>query len=100
MLTSGLNDIFHLFAHSDIFFRSLFSTSAEVSLLLTIENREVENKEVSSAKSFTVDSMFSDKSCMYIRKKSRPRIDTYGTLDFAGNHSKSDHWINFWTLFV
>ena len=59
-----------------------------MSLLRTIENREVENKEVSSGKSFTVDSMFSDKSFKYIRRKSRPRIGPYGTLDFAGNNSE------------
>ena len=59
-----------------------------MSLLRTIENREVENKEISSAKSFTVDSMFSDKSFKYIKKKSRPRIGPYGTLDFEGNNSE------------
>ena len=33
-----------------------------------------ENREVSSAKSFTVDSMSSDKSFIYIRKTCEPRI--------------------------
>ena len=63
--------------------RSLFNTTAEVLLLCTTENREV-----SSAKSFTVDSMFSDKSFMYIRKRSGPRIDPCGTPAFTGNHSE------------
>ena len=49
LLISGLNDIFHLCAHSDIFCRSLFNTSAEVLLLCTTENRKA-----SSAKSFIV----------------------------------------------
>ena len=79
MLTSGLNDILYLCANSDIFYRSLFNTSAEVLLLCTTENREV-----SSVKSFTVNSMFSDKSFMYIRKKSGPRIDPCGTPTFTG----------------
>ena len=48
MLRSGLNDIY-LCAHLDIC-RSLFKTSAEVSPSYTTENREV-----SSAKSLTVD---------------------------------------------
>ena len=74
LLTSGLNDIFCFCADSDIFCRSLSNTSAEVLLLCTIENREV-----SLAKSFTVDSVFSGKSVMYIRKMTGPRIDPCGT---------------------
>ena len=84
LLTSGLNDIFHLCEHWDIFCRSLFSNSAEVLLLCTTENREV-----SSAKSWiAVDSVFSDKSFMYVRKRSGPRIDPCGTHAFTGNHSE------------
>ena len=75
--------IFHLCAHSDIFCRSLFNTSAEVVLSCTTENREI-----SSAKSFTVDSMFSEKSFMYIRKNNGPRIDPCGTPAFTGSHSE------------
>ena len=96
LLTSRLNDIFHLCAHSDIFCRSLFNTSAKVLLLCTTENRAV-----SSAKSFTVDSMISDKSFMYIRKKSGPRIGPCGTPVYTGNHSEV--WPlrrPFWNLFV
>ena len=96
LLISGLNDIFQLCVHSDIFWRSLFNTSAEVLLLCTTENREV-----SSAKRFTVNSMFSDKSFMYIRKKSGPRIDPSGTPAFTGNHSEV--WPlskTLWNLFV
>ena len=76
MVTSGLNDIFHLCAYSDIFYRSPFNTSVEVLLLYTTESGEV-----SSAKSFTLDSMLSEKSFMYFRKRSGPRIDSCGTLD-------------------
>ena len=68
-------------AHSNIFGRSLLNISAKVLLLCTTENREV-----SSTKSFTVDSMFSGKSFMYIRKKSEPRIDPCGTPALTGNH--------------
>ena len=74
---------FLLRAHSGICCRSLFNTSAEVLLSCTTDNREV-----SSAKSFTVDSMFSDKSFIYIRKKSGPRIDPCDTPAFSGNHSE------------
>ena len=63
LLTSGLNDIFHLSVHSDIFCRSLFNTSAGVLLSCTTKNQEL------SAKSFTIDFMFSDKSLMYIKRK-------------------------------
>ena len=41
LLTSGLNDTFHLCAHSDNFCRSLFNTPAEVLLSCTTENRKV-----------------------------------------------------------
>ena len=78
---------FLLRAHSGICCRSLFNISAEVLLSCTTDNREV-----SSAKSFTVDSMFSDKWFIYIRKKSGPRIDPCGGPTFTGNHSK------FWPL--
>ena len=44
--------------------------------------------EVSSAKSFTVDSMFSGNSSIYIRKTTGPRIDLCGNPAFTGNHSK------------
>ena len=51
-----------------------------------------ENREVSSAMSFTVDSMFSAKSFIYvcIRKRSGPKIDpcACGTSAFTGNHSE------------
>ena len=43
-------------------------------LLCTTEDREVSS----------VDSMFSDKLFMYIRKKSGPRIDPCGIICWAG----------------
>ena len=87
--------MFRYFLYSDIFCRSPIYTSAEVLLSCAPKNREV-----SSVKSFTVDSMFFVKSFMYIRKKSRPRIDSCGTPTFTGNHSEV--WpLNrtFWNLF-
>ena len=71
--------MFHLCSHSGILYRSLFNTSAEVLLLCTTEY---------SAKSFTVNSMFSEKSVRYIREKSGPRIDPCDTPAFTGNHSE------------
>ena len=61
----------------------MVNTSVEVLLLCTTGNREV-----SSGKSFTVDSMFSDKLFMYIRKKSGPRLNPCGIPAFAGSHSE------------
>ena len=43
--------------------------------------------EVSSANSFTVDIMPTDRSLMYIRKKSGPKMDPCGTPAYTGNHS-------------
>ena len=47
-----------------------------------------ENREVSSVKNFTVDSMFSGKSFMYIAKRIGPRIEPCDTPAFTGNHSE------------
>ena len=46
----------------------------------------MENNDVSSANSFTVDIMPSDRWILYIRKKSGPKIDPCGTPAFTGNH--------------
>ena len=76
--------------------RSLFSISAE--LLLSCAT---ENTEVSSAKSFTVDSVFSGKSCMYIRTKSGQKIDPSGTPTFTDNYSEVCPLSKIlWNLFV
>ena len=45
-----------------------------------------ENKKVSSANSFTVETNSSEKSLMQIRKKSGPRMEPCGTPGFTGNH--------------
>ena len=74
---------FSIYVTIEIISTNPFKTSAEVLLLCTTESTEV-----SSAKSFTVDSMFSDKSFMYIRKRSGPRIDPCGTPAFTGNYSE------------
>ena len=47
----------------------------------------MENNDASSANSFTVDVMSTDRSSMYIRKKSGPKMDLCGTPAFTGNHS-------------
>ena len=61
----------------------------------------MENNDVSSANSFTVDVMSTDRSLMYIKKKSGPKMDPCGTPAFTGNHS--DVWpfrTTLWNLFV
>ena len=61
----------------------------------------MENNDVSSANSFTVDVMSTDRLLMYIRKKNGPKIDPCGTPAFTGNHS--DVWpfgTTLWNLFV
>ena len=45
------------------------------------------NNDVSSANSFTVDTMSTDKSLMHITKKSRHKMDPCATPAFSGNHS-------------
>ena len=46
----------------------------------------MENNDVSSANSFTVGFMSTDRSLMYVRKKGGPKIDPCGTSAFTGNH--------------
>ena len=73
-----------------------FNSFAEVLLSWIMENNDV-----SSANSFTVDIMSSDRSLMYIRKKSGPKMDPCGTPAFTSNHS--DVWpssTTLWNLFV
>ena len=44
------------------------------------------NSDVSSANSFAVDTMSTDKSLMRITKKSRHKMDPCATPAFSGNH--------------
>ena len=69
---SRLKVIIHWFAQ--LFAKSLFKLIAEdpVSSLTT------EKGEVSSANNFELDARFSDKSLMYIKKSSGPRIEPWG----------------------
>ena len=50
----------------------------------------MENKDPSSANRFSVDIMSTDRSLMYIRKKSGPKMDFCGTPYFTSNHC--DPW--------
>ena len=61
---SGLKDNFHLLVQRLTLSRSLFSFCE-----VLIRSRTIENMEVSSAKSFTLDSRLSDKSSIYIKKQ-------------------------------
>ena len=65
---SGLDNMFHLKAHFNIFLRSSFNKFAD--------SYTVENNEVSSANYIDDDSKFSGRSLMYIKKTSGPNIDT------------------------
>ena len=47
----------------------------------------MENNDVLFANSFTVHFMSTDRSLMYVRKKSGPKMDHCGTPAFNGNHS-------------
>ena len=79
-----------------IFRRSLFNSFAEILLSCTTEN-----KEVPSAKRFTVDIKSSNRSLMQIRKKSEQRMEPCGTPALTGYHS--DVWTfsrTFWNLFL
>ena len=71
---SGLKLIFHWKAHLFISFRSLLGLLAVLSGTLTVENRDV-----SSANNLGLHWRLSDKSLMYIRNKSGPNIEPWGT---------------------
>ena len=71
---SGLKYIFHSLDLRLTLSRSLFSFCE-----VLIWSRTIENIEVSSAKSFTLDSRLSDKSLIYIYiKNNGPRIEPWG----------------------
>ena len=93
--TSGLNDIFHLCVHLDIFCRSLFNTSAEVLLSCTTENREV-----LSTKNFTVYSMSFDKSLIYIRKRVHQEYTLVVALILQATILKSGHSVGLYEIYL
>ena len=74
LVRSGLNYIFHWYAESCIFNRSLLSVEAEVFTQFTMLHREV-----SSAKSLTSKFSPSGRSFTYMRKNSGPNTDPCGT---------------------
>ena len=65
---SGLDNMFNLKAHFNIFLRSSFNKFAD--------SYTVENNEVSSVNHVDDDSKFSERSLMYIKKTSGSNIDT------------------------
>ena len=67
---SGLNSIFQLKTHSNIFLRSSFNKFADSVALYTVENNEV-----SSANNFADDFKFSERSLMQIKKSNGPSIE-------------------------
>ena len=70
-------------AQSFIFAKSLFR-----SLAVAFGSWTIENREVSSAKSFGFVIKLSDKSLMYIRKNNGPNIEAWGTLASILVHKK------------
>ena len=83
--SSGLKFIFHLYAKWEVIFRSLSSWVAEI-----LGSYTVENNDVSSANSFTVDWKFSGRLFMYIRKSNGPKRETCGTP--ASTDDQLEHW--------
>ena len=55
--------------------------------LLKYQDHEQWKIMMSSANSFTVDFMSTDRLLMYTRKKSGPKLDPCGTPAFTGNYS-------------
>ena len=55
-----------------------------------LESYMVENNDVSSANSFTVDCKFSGRSFMYIRKSNGPKIESSRTPASTDDHL--EHW--------
>ena len=76
---SGLKGTFHLDAYSEIYSNYLCSSLAEMLWSFTTENRDV-----SSARSFTVDLFFPDKS-LYTKKNKAPKMDLCSTPALTGN---------------
>ena len=74
LLGSGLKVIFHWKAQLFILFKSSFKFFADKSL-----SNITEKRDVSSANSLGFETRFSDKSFIYIKKSSGPRIEPWGT---------------------
>ena len=70
MLGSGLKLIFYSKTQSLIFFRSLFSSFAEV-----VMSCVTENKDVSSASNFPLEDRSPDKPFIYIKSNSSPKME-------------------------
>ena len=79
---SGLNNIFHWWAHLEIKSKSLFSWSDECLISWTVEKIEL-----SSPKSFTDDKSL-DRSFIWLRKSKGPNIDPCGTPANTGSHEE------------
>ena len=86
LIGSVLKLIFHWLDQLLILHKSLLSSFAEVFLLCTTEKREV-----SSPNNFGLEDESSDRSLIYIKKNSGPRIDHWGTP--AGTLVHDDVWL-------
>ena len=52
------------------------------------ESETIEESIISSAKNFAEDFILVSRSLMYMRKRSGPRTDPWGTPDSIGAHSE------------
>ena len=86
LVRSGLNDIFHWYAQSCIFNRSLLSVEAEV-----FTQSAMLNKEVSSAKGLTSEFDPSSRSFIEMMKNSGPNTDPCGTAALNYSQLEVDH---------
>ena len=80
---SGSKDIFHLLAQRLTLSRALLSF-----FKVLIESRTTKN-QVSTSKSFTLDSRLSDISLIYIKKHNGPRTEPWETLALIISYSDS-----------
>ena len=81
LLGSGLKFIFHWKAQLSILFKSWFNLFADECL-----SSVTEKIDVSSANSLGFEVKFSDKSFKYIKERSDPRIEPWGTSASAFAH--------------
>ena len=77
LFLSGLKDIFHLYAHSEI--NCIYSKSLFISLAEILGSFTRKKREVSSAKSLTVEVVFCNRSLIYAMKNSGLKVDSCGT---------------------
>ena len=84
LVMSGLKLIFHCNTQSWTLARLSFNSFAEASTLKTTEN-----SEVSCTKSFALDDESFVESLIYIKNRSGPKIDSWGTPALTSAHEQN-----------